>query len=75
MSSLVLAQITIAIFIIVIICLLYKILTLKNKIRYVDEANMWHQLAITDSLTGLYNRYAYDIQINKIKVRKSKNLY
>ena len=36
---------------------------------------MWHQLAITDSLTGLYNRYAYDIQINKIKVRKSKNLY
>ena len=75
MSALVLAQITIVILIIIIICLSYKTVKFKRKIRYVDEANMWHRLAITDALTELYNRYAYDIQIDKIKQRKSKKTY
>ena len=45
------------------------------KIKYVDEANMWHRLAITDSLTELYNRYAFDNQIKKIKEENAHNAY
>ena len=59
---------TIAIlFTIIIIELLIKIQSLNKKIKYVDEANMWHMLAITDDLTGLYNRNAYNLYIDRNK--------
>ena len=40
---------------------------LSKKIKYVDEANMWHRLAITDDLTGVYNRTAYNLHMEKMK--------
>ena len=53
--------------VIIILGLILKIRSLSKKLKYVDEANMWHKLAITDSLTGVYNRNAYDLKIIEIK--------
>ena len=47
--------------------LLYFNRQLSKKIKYVDEANMWHRLAITDDLTGVYNRTAYNLHMEKMK--------
>ncbi len=47
--------------------LLFKIRVLTKKIKYVDEANMWHKLAVTDDLTGVYNRNAYNLYVDKIE--------
>lgn len=52
-----------------------KIYSLNRKLKYADEANMWHRLAITDNLTGLNNRNAYNIQLAKIKENTKKNFY
>jgi len=64
-TFLVLTAIITALLIIIILYLLIKNRRLTKKIRYVDEANMWHKLAITDDLTGIYNRNAYNLYINK----------
>ena len=50
---------------IVILMLLIKICALNKKIKYVDEANMWHKLAVTDDLTGIYNRNAYNLYVKE----------
>ncbi len=52
---------------VIIMRLLLKIRILGKKIKYVDEANMWHRLAVTDDLTGVYNRNAYNLYIKEIK--------
>ena len=67
--SLVLTTIII-ILIIVILILSTIIYSLNKKNKYVDEANMWHKLAVTDDLTGIYNRNAYNLYVeeNKAKV-------
>lgn len=54
--------------IVIILKLLLKIRVLTKKIQYVDEANMWHRLAITDDLTGVYNRNAYNLYTDKNKI-------
>ena len=48
---------------------------LRKKLKYVDEANMWHRLAITDDLTGLYNRNAYNNKIIKMNEDSTKKSY
>lgn len=52
--------------------LLTIIYSLNKKNKYVDEANMWHKLAITDDLTGIYNRNAYNLYIeeNRANIKK-----
>ena len=57
----------IAILFAIIIYLLFKIYALHKKLKYVDEANMWHKLAITDDLTGIHNRNAYNRQLADMK--------
>lgn len=52
--------------VVVIIELLIKIRDIRKKIKYVDEADMWHKLAVTDDLTGVYNRNAYNLHIERI---------
>ena len=47
--------------------LFLKIRILTTKIKYVEEARMWHKLAVTDDLTGVYNRNAYNLYINECK--------
>ncbi len=64
-SFMMLTTIILLILIVIILNLLYKIRVLNKKNKYVDEANMWHRLAVTDDLTGLYNRNAYNLHINK----------
>ena len=59
---------------IIIIKLISKIYILNKKIKYVDEANMWHKLAVTDDLTGVYNRNAYNLHINEIEPEIEKNI-
>ena len=59
--------IVIILLVLLVIYLAVQNYRLYKKLKYVDEANMWHKLAITDSLTGIYNRNAYDLQIEKIK--------
>ena len=64
---------TIAIILIgIILKLLLKIQLLTKKIKYVDEANMWHKLAITDDLTGVYNRNAYNLYIDRNRIDKKQ---
>ena len=50
---------------VVIIKLKLKINYFSKKIKYVDEAYMWHELAVTDDLTGIHNRNAYNLYVNK----------
>lgn len=66
MRALLVSTIIITIFFLVIILkLLMKIHILNEKNKYADEASMWHKLAITDALTGVYNRNAYNLYINE----------
>lgn len=58
----------------ILLKLLLRIRILNKKIKYVDEANMWHRLAITDDLTGVYNRNAYNIHINDNEKGVNKEL-
>lgn len=73
MALLVLTTILTILLTIIILKLLFKIRILSKKIKYVDEANMWHKLAITDDLTGIHNRNAYNLYINKIKKNNKQN--
>lgn len=66
---------SILVFTIVLIIALFIFIILKliSKIRIITkEADMWHRLAVTDDLTGIYNRNAYNSYINKIKDIKNK---
>lgn len=56
---------------IIILKLLSKIRILTEKSKYVDEANMWHKLAVTDDLTGVYNRNAYNLYVSE-NIKKIK---
>jgi len=70
MKSLLIFTATVAIVLIFIILkLLLKIRELNKKIKYVDNANMWYKLAVTDDLTGIYNRNAYNLQLGVKKKR------
>ena len=68
-TSLVLTTIII-ILLIVLILLLAVNYSLNKKSKYVDEANMWHKLAVTDDLTGIYNRTAYNLYIEENKIKR-----
>ena len=70
-TSLVLTTIII-ILLIVILMLLTIIYSLNKKNKYVDEANMWHKLAVTDDLTGIYNRNAYNLYVEENKANTKK---
>ncbi len=75
MKTLLVFTTIITIFLILIILnLLLKIRVLTTKIKYVDEANMWHKLAVTDDLTGVYNRNAYNLYINENKEENKDRL-
>ena len=52
--------------------LLTIIYFLNKKNKYVDEANMWHKLAVTDDLTGIYNRNAYNLYLEEYKANTKK---
>ena len=69
-ALLVLTTSMILVFIVIILKLLLKIRMINRKMKYVDEANMWHKLAVTDNLTGTYNRNAYNLYINEVDVKK-----
>lgn len=64
-SLLALTTIIIIFFVVIIIKLIIHIRILNRKIKYVDEADMWHKLAVTDDLTGVYNRNAYNSHISR----------
>ena len=61
------APIIVVLLISIVLILLLKLFILSKKIKYVDEANMWHKLALTDDLTGIYNRNAYNLTLDKNK--------
>lgn len=61
-----------AIFLIIILCVLCFCLLIKNRkltgqIEEITEHDLWHKLAITDDLTGVYNRLAYSEYVSKIE--------
>lgn len=64
-ALLILTTIIIIISITIILKLLTKIRILTEENKYADEANKWHKLAITDALTGVYNRNAYNLYIDE----------
>lgn len=57
---------------VIILRLLEKNRILTEKSKYVDEANMWHKLAVTDDLTGVYNRNAYNLYVSE-NIKNIKN--
>ena len=67
MTALLVLTTSMIIFLIIIVMLIIRIRSLNKKIKYVDEANMWHKLAITDDLTGIYNRNAYNLYVDESK--------
>ena len=73
-ALLVLTVIIIVCLLIIILKLLSKIRVLTGKIKYVDEANMWHELAVKDVLTGVYNRNAYNVYVDEKFKSETKEL-
>ncbi len=43
---------------------------LVRKIEKIDEENIWQRLALTDDLTGVYNRTAYSRHIMRPEERR-----
>ena len=66
-ALLVLISVTSTLFTIIIFSLIIRIEILSKKLKVADDVNMWHKLAVTDSLTGVYNRNAFDLKIMEIK--------
>lgn len=67
MKTILVLSIIIIILLVFVIKLWLKIRLVNKKIKYVDQANEWHKLAVTDSLTGVRNRNAYDLYISEIE--------
>ncbi len=66
-ALLVLIAVITILFVVIIFRLIIRLEMLSKNLKFVDDVNMWHKLAITDSLTGVYNRNAYDLKIMEIK--------
>lgn len=73
-TLLVLAMIIIILLLIINLNLLFKVRLLVKKNKYAYQADMWHKLAVTDDLTGTYNRNAFNLYINDIKLDDSDKL-
>ena len=73
-TLLVLAMIIIILLLIINLKLLFKVRLLVKKNKYAYQADMWHKLAVTDDLTGTYNRNAFNLYINDIKLDDSDKL-
>ena len=68
-----LALITVIIILFIVVLILLKIIySLNKKIKYGSEENMWYKLAVTDDLTGIYNRNAYNLYIEETKADSKK---
>ncbi len=68
-----------AIFIILLLLTFVLKLFVKNrqlakKLKGIDRAEKWHELAYTDTLTGLYNRNAYNKHIASIEYKNSEDI-
>lgn len=61
------ASFVILFLLITVAILLFKIKQLKLKINDNDQENIWHELALTDGLTGIYNRTAYNNYISEVR--------
>lgn len=66
-KALYLAILIIVLLTIELIRLLYKNHKLTVQIQDHDMENFWHRLALTDELTGLYNRTAYSEHIEELE--------
>ena len=51
----------------IVLELLYKNRSLNEQIQSIEDINLWHRLAFTDNLTGIYNRTAYSKHISEIE--------
>ena len=71
-ALLVLTAVITILFVVIIFRLIIRLEMLSKNLKFVDDVNMWHKLAITDSLTGVYNRNAYDLKIMEIKKDTTK---
>lgn len=69
-SIVVLTIIAIVLLIAIILKLLVKISIIKKRAEYIENTDLWHKLAITDDLTGIHNRNAFNFQIDKIRNSK-----
>lgn len=72
-ALLVLTTIVIIFLVAIILKLLLKIRILNKENKYADEVNKWYKLAVTDDLTGIYNRNAYNLYINNNGISVKQN--
>lgn len=72
-TLLVLTIIIILVQLVIVLRLAYKKDKLSKKIRELEDVDLWHTLAFTDDLTGLYNRTAYNRHVSEIEKKKSRN--
>lgn len=75
MTALSILALVITILVAIIVILVINIYSLVTKLKYVAEAEMWHDLAVTDNLTGLYNRNAYNTQFVNLKENANHKRY
>ena len=58
---------------ILIVCLIYEKTKLIKQKKLLSDLEMWHKIAVTDDLTGIYNRAAYSRHIGKLKNKLTSN--
>ena len=66
-TVLVLAIFSVLLLLCALVFLLRKKRSLTKQIEEITKKDLWHKLAITDDLTGLYNRLAYSEYIGEIE--------
>lgn len=74
-ALLVLTTVLIIFLLIIVLSLLLKIEKLNIKLKNDEQDSVWHTLALTDGLTGIYNRTAYNSHIAEfVKSNKTEGL-
>ncbi len=74
-TGIVLAIFLIILLLVMCFCILRKKCKLIREIEKITERDLWHKLAITDDLTGAYNRLAYSEYISKIEKDSESGKY
>lgn len=69
MTTVVLVFIVFALF----ACVISEKSKLYKQKKLLSELEMWHKIAVTDDLTGIYNRAAYSSHIDNLKSKISAN--
>ena len=62
--------------VILLLLIVFKLIVkIRSQRQRIDEVEKWHKLAVTDDLTGLMNRYAYNLKVGDLEIYSRKCNY